>query len=328
VSARIPVVLNVARAYGQADALETARTAVAAGLDGVGLPDSPRLFADSLVETERVLAGSTARLAGPCVLSLGLRHPATVASAVRTLASHHPGRVLTVVGRGESSVRNEGLAVPSMGAYRESLGRLSQLVGDEGSVRLLGAASGPRTIAATAELLGGVLLDVGARPDVLARAVDVVRRENPAADVWTFLRAVVTRSDEEVAAATLPVLGSCAFRLLRAPEWFGVAAESLEGIRRVAAAHDYRRHGTGEARAAATGLEDADTLVRNRFVVTGSPRRIAEHLADVARLGVGGVVLAGALDGVLERLGDLATAVRDGLSPQVPSVGQGRGDRS
>lgn len=139
-----PVLLNVARPWDEADPVDLARAAVRAGLDGVALADSPRLFPDCLLETERIMASTEARLAGPCVLSLGLRHPATVASAVRTLATHHPDRVLAVVGRGESSVRNEGLLAPSLRAYEESLSRLRELLDARPpSARLLGAASGP-----------------------------------------------------------------------------------------------------------------------------------------------------------------------------------------
>ncbi|OLT08857.1 hypothetical protein BJF90_12075 [Pseudonocardia sp. CNS-004] len=139
-----PVLLNIARPAGEVDAVALAARALAAGLDGVGLADSPRLFPDPLVETARVLAGTDARLAGPCVLGLGLRHPATVASAVRTLATHHPGRVLAVVGRGESSVRNEGLPVPSLRDHRAAMRAVRELAG---AATLLGAASGLRTIA-------------------------------------------------------------------------------------------------------------------------------------------------------------------------------------
>lgn len=131
-----------------------------------------------------------------------------------------------------------------------------------------------------------------------------------------FLRAVVTRTAAEADAASLPVLGSCASRLVRAPAWFDVPAEQRPMIERVAAAHDYRRHGTAEARPDVAGCHEADALVRERFVVTGDERRISRHLTAVSGLGIDGVVLAGALTGVVERLDALAlaSAVRAGLT--------------
>jgi alkanesulfonate monooxygenase SsuD/methylene tetrahydromethanopterin reductase-like flavin-dependent oxidoreductase (luciferase family) len=302
------ILLNVARPAGDADPVDVAGAALGAGLDGVALADSPRLFPDPLVETSRVLSATTARLAGPCVLSLGLRHPAAVAGAVRTLDAHHPGRVLAVVGRGESSVRNEGLAPPSLRSYVDSLAALRELVPP--SVTLLGAASGPRTIAATTALLDGVLVDAGADPAIVGKAVTLARSSRPDATVWMFVRAVVT-DDPDAAAA--PVLGSCAARLARAADWFDVPPALRDGVAAVAAAHDYRRHGTTDARRGAAVPVEADRFVRDRFVVAGDRRAVASRFAALGALGVDGVVLAGALGGVLERLDDLGAAARDGI---------------
>src|SRR5215207_944372 len=174
------LLLNIARPWGEIDVVDAANHAVASGLDGVGFADSPRLFPDPWIQTERVLSGTSVALAGPCVVSLGLRHPTTVAAAVRTLEHVHSGRILTVVGRGESSVRNEGLAISPMRAYAASMRQLQSLMRADGessaSNRLVGAASGPRTITETVAALGGVLLDVGVHPGVITGAVTLARR--------------------------------------------------------------------------------------------------------------------------------------------------------
>ena len=311
------LLLNVARPWGETDPVDAARHALACGLDGVGLADSPRLFPDAFIETERVLNATAVTLTGPCVASLGLRHPATVVSAVQTLERHHPGRVLTVVGRGESSVRNEGLGVPPLAAYRASLQQVRELLEHpEGPVapgRVLGAASGPQTILATAAALGAVLIDAGARPEVIAKAVALARREEPGCTVWLFLRAVVTSSEQEAARAVEPVLGSCAARLAAAPDWYDLDPAAVADVRAVAQMHDYRRHGTSLARAGDTSV--ADRLVRERFVVAGRSEEIVRQLRPLAGLNIAGVVLAGALQGVGERLAELAGALREGLAP-------------
>jgi len=310
------LLLNVAAPWGAADAVATAQRALAGGLDGVGLVDSPRLFPDGFLEAQRILDATATGLAGPCVASLGLRHPATVAGALRTLEQHHPGRAFTVVGRGESSVRNEGLPLPPLRAYADALAALrTGLTADDGTPvapgRLLGAASGPRTIAATAAALGGVLVDAGVDAEVVARAVGLAREHDPDATVWLFLRATVTSSDEEAATATDPLLGSCAMRIVAAPEWYGVEGDALAAVRAVADSHDYSRHGSAGAR---RGVRtDADAFVRDRFVLTGDPDRIAARVTPLAAHGVSGVVLAGALAGTLERLPELVGAVRRGF---------------
>ncbi|MGY1721465.1 LLM class flavin-dependent oxidoreductase [Blastococcus sp. SYSU DS0533] len=306
------VLLNSAAPWGAGDAVATAERALAAGADGVGLADSPRLFPDCLVETERVLAGSEARLAGPCVASLGLRHPATLAGAVRTLERLHPGRVVTVVGRGESSVRNEGLEVPPLRGYTAALTALREAVAEADLTgRLLGAASGPRTISATAAALGGVLVDAGADPAVIARAVALAREADPAATVWLFLRATVTATEAEATAAAEPVLGSCAMRLASAPEWYGLDADEVVAAREVAGSHDYSRHGTAAARGGA--VTTADRWVRDRFLLTGDPAAITARLRPLGGLGITGVVLAGAVAGVQDSLAELVPAIRAGL---------------
>ncbi|MFD2092961.1 LLM class flavin-dependent oxidoreductase [Blastococcus deserti] len=310
------LLLNIAAPWHGPDPVRSAARALAGGVDGVGLLDSPRLFADGFVETQRILDATAAGLAGPCVASLGLRHPATVAGALRTLELRHPGRAFAVVGRGESSVRNEGLPMPPLRDHTAALASLrAALTTDDGAPvapgRILGAASGPRTIAATAAALGGVLVDVGVDPGVVARAVRLAREHAADATVWLFLRATPTSSEAEAATATDPLLGSCAMRIVAAPEWYGVSGKELDAVRAVAESHDYARHGSAGARGGAR--TEADGLVRDRFVLTGDPGRIAARIRPLAGLGATGVVLAGALPGTLERLPELVGAVRHGL---------------
>src|SRR5690606_14003577 len=213
----------------------------AAGLDGVGLADSPTLFTDPLLAAERVLSSTDLAVVGPCVLSLGIREPTTVVGALRTLVERHGDRVACFVGRGESSVRNAGLPIPSLREHVASLEHLAQLASTEGlTFPLVGAASGPRTIARTSAVLPGVLIDAGVDPATVARAVAIARSSNPEARIWLFLRAAVADSDQAVASAAAPVLGSCAARLAAAPEFYGLSESETSQAERVAGAHDYR----------------------------------------------------------------------------------------
>ncbi len=312
------VLVNVARPAGEGDPLDVVRAVLAAGADGAGFADSPRLFGDPWLEAGRALETTSAGLAGPCTVALGLRHPASVASAVRTLERHHPGRAFAVVGRGESSVRNEGLAVPSTDDHRAALEVLAgQLQVDGERVapdRVLGAASGPRSLAATASALGGVLVDVGVEPEVVARAAAVAREASPGCRVWLFLRAVVADSEDESARAAAPLVGSCAARMVAAPSWYGLDDISLADARKVAAGHDYARHGTADAR---SGVDDdeAAATVRRRFVLAGTASDVSAGARALAASGIDGVVVAGAMAGVMDRLDQLVPALRHGFSP-------------
>jgi hypothetical protein len=285
----------------------------AAGADGLGLPDSPRLFADPLLATDRVLTETDVAAAGPCVLALGLRHPATVVGGLRTLAGRHGSRLVAVVARGESAVRNEGLPVPSLRDYLGALDTVVAGLADErNGMTLLGSASGPRTLVATATRVDGVLIDVGTDPEVVSTAVGRVRAANPAAQAWLFLRVLASDDSAERAAAVAPLLGSCAARLTTAPDWYQVPGRLRAEIAALAAAHDYARHGTAEA-AGRSGSTEAADFVADRFFAIGAEAAVHTRIAAVAAVGIDGVVLSGAVGGLLPRMTPTVTAVRGGL---------------
>lgn len=315
------LVLNIARRWSEGDPSAVARRALDAGFDGIGFVDSPRLFHDGWVETERVLAGTDAGLAGPVVTSLGLRHPTTVAGALRTLERHHPGRAFAVVGRGESSLANEGMTAPTLADYRVSTRSLRELLRDEKGNdrlpgRLLGAASGPRTITTTAVELGGVLLDVGVDPPMVARAARLARESDPATRVWLFIRALVVADLQSAAMEAAPLLGSCAMRMASAPGWFGLTEDQAEDVRRLADAHNYRLHG---AQQQATTDDDASEFVRQRFLLVTTPQTIVDSIAQLCAIGIDGIVVAGALPGVCDQLERLGSAFRNGFSQGSPT---------
>ena len=315
----IPVLVNLARPRGEVDTLAVARAARAAGLSGIGLADSPRLFPDPLVETARVLASDPQVMAGPCVLSLPLLHVARAASALGTLAANFPGRVAAVVGRGESSLANEGIRPPRLREYAVMRSSLrGQLHGSSIPAHLLGAASGPRTISVTARELGGVLLDVGTDARAVAAAAAHARAADPGVTVWAFVRVAIAHDPAEVHDATTPLLGSCAARMSAAPEWYSLSRAVAPSVAELAAAHDYRQHGTRGAfgdpdvpnDSTRTRLARAAELVRERFILAATTEIIAERFRAIAATGIGGMVLAGGLPGVVTRLPELGVAAR------------------
>ena len=313
----LPVLVNIARPAGEVDGVRLAREARAAGLSGVGFADSPRLFPDPVVETSRVLAADDQVLAGPCALALPLGHVARAAGALATLAGHHPHRVVAVVGRGESSLANEGLAPPPLRRYAEMLATLrARLQPVRAQITVLGAASGPRTIEATARELGGVLLDVGASAAAVHAAARHAARANPDVALWAFVRVSVAADDDLARSAGTALLGSCASRMVGAPHWYGLSPEAAAAVAALAASHDYRRHGTPGATSptrpagglGAADLERAADQVRERFIVAAGVDVVAARLQELAEAGLRGLVLAGGLPGVVDHLPELGAA--------------------
>lgn len=312
----IPVLVNLARPQGEVDALSIARDAHAAGLSGVGFADSPRIFPDPLIETARVLTAAPDLMAGPCVLSLPLLHPARAASSLSTLAGHFPGRLVAVVGRGESSMANEGLRTPSLKEYAVMLGSLKRrLEGVEAPMHLMGAASGPRTITETARELGGVLVDVGGDASAVAAATAHARAAQSQATVWAFVRVTIAMDSREAGEESASLLGSCARRMVAAPDWYGISGDLAAAVAELAAAHDYRRHGRADALRVSEGdfaprLALAAAHVRSRFIVAGTSKVVSGRLHELASTGIGGVILAGGMPGVLTHLPELGAAAR------------------
>jgi hypothetical protein len=211
-------------------------------------------------------------------------------------------------------VRNEGLTPPSLDEYAAALDVLTEQVraGSADAAPLLGAASGPRTIAATAARLPGVLIDAGVDPAVVGKAVAVARAQSPDVRCWLFLRAVVVHTPEEEVAAAVPVLGSCAARLAAAPDWHEIPPEQREAVAAFAAGYDYRRHGTDAGAAGETDPHLA-ALIRGHFLLTGDAAAFGRRLRPLAALGIDGVVVAGATAGLTRRLGATLAALRAGL---------------
>ncbi|MBM9469502.1 LLM class flavin-dependent oxidoreductase [Nakamurella leprariae] len=182
-----------------------ARRAEASGYTGLLLADSEILVGDPYVELALAAAATSRLRLGPGVTNPITRHPAVTASALASLHGESGGRAVAILGRGDSAVRQLGLAPASTPelerAVREVRGFLSgrpvQLEaagvvaeGNDGPTATMRwftgdallpvpvsvAATGPATIAAGVRAASRVDLTVGADPARIAWAVDVARR--------------------------------------------------------------------------------------------------------------------------------------------------------
>ena len=161
--------------------------------------------------------------------------------------------------------------------------------------------------------LGGVMVDAGVDAAVVARAVAArPGRTIRDATVWLFLRATVTSSDAEAVVAADPLLGSCAMRLVAAPEWYGVdGRRAWPRSARVAESHDYsparnrRRPPRSPDR---MPTPSCGTGSSSPATPTGSPRGSAAGRARRGRVVLAGAAPGDARHGSPDSLGALRAA--------------------
>jgi alkanesulfonate monooxygenase SsuD/methylene tetrahydromethanopterin reductase-like flavin-dependent oxidoreductase (luciferase family) len=110
--------------------LATARVAEEVGLDGVFVPETPRLFPDPLV-TLAALAMTTTRVRlGSLVIVAPFRHPALLARMVADVDRLSGGRLVLGLGIGETErqFRTIDARWGSVGARRAALGEAIEIM--------------------------------------------------------------------------------------------------------------------------------------------------------------------------------------------------------
>jgi 5,10-methylenetetrahydromethanopterin reductase len=195
-----------------------AERAEAAGFDGMFYSDSQNIRMECWVALT-VAAKVTSRIKlGPFVTNSVTRHPAVTASAAATLQEVSKGRVLLVIGRGDSALAHLGFGVAPLAQFGRYLERLQgYLRGEEvpfdpndapgvpgldslkyekvptaSKIRWLPSAnqpkvvvdvagSGPKVIELAARLADGVTFAVGADTERLSAMVDIARKARQAA---------------------------------------------------------------------------------------------------------------------------------------------------
>jgi 5,10-methylenetetrahydromethanopterin reductase len=179
---------------------DAARSAEAAGYDGLLVADSQNLTADIWVELALAAAATERLRIGPGVTNPRTRHPAVTASAAATLAAESGGRVTLGFGRGDSALSQIGREPTPAGEFERALEALQgYLAGEavsvegfsgkiawlpregEPKVPVAVAATGPRVIAAAARLAEEVDFTVGAEEERLRWAVETARSAAEAA---------------------------------------------------------------------------------------------------------------------------------------------------
>jgi 5,10-methylenetetrahydromethanopterin reductase len=295
-------------------AIATGQAAEHDGFDGVSFGDTQHIAADPFAglclvarETERLrlLVGVT----NPVT-----RHPAVTAAAIATVQVESGGRAVLGVGRGDSSLAHLGRQPASVGATGRFIERVQgYLRGEKVDIDGYGseipwiartvqakvpvdvAATGPRMLALGARLAERVTVNVGAWPERVAWAVDIVRQAGgelvgPAAGISLGAYLVVAAHPNPTTARELasgPLAAYAHFSGMPGGPAPLLTAEDRAVVEAVAGDYDLSGHGQRTAR----HVEHLDHRFIDRFGAVGTPAQCAARLRTLVELGLDRLVL-------------------------------------
>jgi 5,10-methylenetetrahydromethanopterin reductase len=242
---------------------ETAALAARAeelGFGGVWVADSHHVFRDAFAALALCAERTrTIRLATG-VSNPVTRHPAALAGAIATIDELSGGRAVLGIGVGESAVRNAGL-VPA------SLAELERAVEE---LRAAPAwASRARALALAGRVADGVLVQIGARPELVRWALERIAEPRP--PVYLRLAFGDPKEVRPYAAAAANTIA----RAVPEAEWPEDLADDLRALRE---RYDYALH-VGAAPPHADAL--SERLFDAVAVTEDAPRRLRELAALV-----------------------------------------------
>lgn len=285
------------------------------GFDDVYVPDSQVLWRDSYL-TLFAAAQATSRIGlGTAVTNVVTRHPSVVASLSRTVAEASEGRFRLGLGVGNSSVEPVGLS-PSTGAeLRSGVAAIRTLLA--GSTATFGdtevrmrdpfpgvpvhiAASGPRNLRLAGEIADGAILLSGVSPQLLRRALKLVRegaeqagRKPEDVEITLSAHAMVTDDIERDARVLKPICAGIAqmggrSALATAGIDIEVPAQIPEVYPDLVHAEDWDL--AVEHSSQWVSDEDAVAFART-FCLFGTPEEITAQLLEAQELGATSVFL-------------------------------------
>jgi 5,10-methylenetetrahydromethanopterin reductase len=164
----------------------------AAGFDGAGILDSQMISRDTFVVLAQAATHTSRMALFPAVTNPFTRHPAVLASAIRTVEELAPGRVKFVIGTGYTSASTIGRKPATLAEMRACIATVRALLagksvdfdgtpgrlgyGSGRRIPVIMAASGMKAIEVAGEVADGVLLLVGFNRGIVETALSLLDR--------------------------------------------------------------------------------------------------------------------------------------------------------
>ncbi|HUC37998.1 MAG TPA: LLM class flavin-dependent oxidoreductase [Acidimicrobiales bacterium] len=291
-----------------------AKRAEAAGWYGVTITDSQNLAGDAYVAMSVAASATTTLRVSTGVTNPFTRHPAVAAAALWHLQIESAGRAGIGLGRGDSSLAHLGMAPAPVGMLDDYLTKLQAYLRGEAvpldwsEVTTLAVAerpaesrlrwlalraslekppvfvvgSGPKVLRLAAEKADRVVLAVGADPQRVRWAVDLVRSVRADVPVGAFVNTVVDDDPERARALVAGGVASFArFSAMHGHASGPLPDEQRSVIESIPKAYDLERHfqSAPHSEGLPPGFVDA-------FAVVGPPALVVERFCELAELGI------------------------------------------
>lgn len=197
---------------------DEARVAEECGFDQLTLVDQQNLDRDVYLMMMAVAQATKRIKIGQGVTVPATRHPSVTANATATLDEMAPGRIFLGIGAGGSALRSMGQFARPMQEYRQYVEFIKKYMrGEEAEfqgtrahsawikkpVPIYMAASAPVSLRMAGELADGVIIGIGADPEVAKWRIELVQqgaeraRRNPSEiDIWLFTMCIIADTKE------------------------------------------------------------------------------------------------------------------------------------
>jgi 5,10-methylenetetrahydromethanopterin reductase len=297
-------------------AVAQARRAEESGWDGVTFTDSQNLVGDPFVAAALAAEATTTLRFATGVTNAYTRHPAALATVAATVGETSGGRFTLGIGRGDTALFHLGrkpmpvdrfavlcadLQTYLAGGTVDCDGHPSRLQwldrATQPKVPLDMACSGPRMLELGGRLAERVTLAVGADPDRVAWAVDLVRTaaaeagRDPAAVSFGAYVNVGCHPDLDTARGMIggAVAAFAHFSSMPGSTGAGLADADRAVVAEVGRRYDSNHHLSNRADHTAPLV---DGFV-DRFAIVGPPDVCADRLVGLAALGIDRFVVTG-----------------------------------
>jgi len=306
-------------------AIACGQAAETEGFDGISFGDTQNLAADPFGGLCLVAAHTDRLRLMVGVTNPVTRHPAVTAAAIATVQVESAGRAVLGVGRGDSSLGHLGRRPAPVEVTERFTAQLqcylrSEVVDMDGhpseipwiarsgqpKVPLDMAATGPRMLALGGRLAERVTVNVGALPDRVDWAVEVVRAARAEAETTTgplsvgAYLVVTAHPDVRVARdlARGPLAAYAHFSGMAGAPVAQLHAQDRAVVEAVAADYIHTGHSTqhppdsaGLGQVLPRHQQHIDDAFVDRFGVVGTPAHCVSRLLELADLGLDRVLL-------------------------------------